>query len=156
MSRPRFRPGIDLPAEQVEANRRYWETEESVNAMAEAMGMSKGRLYDLLLPFDAGAPCPACGMALGHPHRTARDRGDVACEGCGFEGNLDALPEGLSGDAEGPPRPTASDPDAQAGAPAHWTPGAGGGEGPSQRTVVGVALLGVAAGIVLAGWLRRR
>jgi hypothetical protein len=152
MSARRFRPGIDLPAEQVEANRRYWESDESVNGIAEAMGMSKGRLYDLLLPFDAEHACPACGSALGFAHRTARDRGMVGCEVCGFEGELSDLPpvdptaapsEGEGGPEEGAPPP-------------HWTPGAGAsGDGPS-RNLLGAALVGMAAGLALAGLLRRR
>jgi len=91
MSVSRFRPGVNLPTEQVEANRRYWETEESVNAIAEAMDVSKGRLYDLLLPLDAGVTCPSCGGALGFAHRTARQRGVVVCDACGFEGSVDDL-----------------------------------------------------------------
>lgn len=150
MSRPGFRPDIDLPDEQVAANRRYWETEESVNGMAEAMGMSKGRLYDLLLPLDAGHPCPECGTPLGFPNRTARDRGDVECEGCGFEGKRSDLPPATDAPESAPGSHD------EEGPPARWTPGAADGTPPSTRTVVGVALLGMAAGIVLAGWLRRR
>jgi hypothetical protein len=136
MSRPRFRPGIDLPAEQIEANRRYWETEESVNGIAEAMGVSKGRLYDLLLPFDADLPLPGVRIALGYPHRTARDRGDRGMRPVRVRGALDDLPPAGEG-ADGPRGPSRT---RRPGRLLHWTPGGYGD--PLQRTVVGVALLG--------------
>lgn len=163
MSPVRFRPGIDLPIEQVTANRRYWESEESVNGIAEAMGISKGRLYELLLPFDAGLACPSCGGSLGYPHRTAQIRGDVECDHCGFEGSREEIeeaaasgrsgPEGgvagqdtpAGGVADGPPAPVARD---------LWTPGSG-ATPVSQRTVAGALLAGLAVGIVIGGWLRR-
>lgn len=162
MSAARFRPGIDLPAEQVEANRRYWESEESVNGIAEAMGISKGRLYDHLLPFDAEMPCPSCGAPLAFPHRTARVRGDVACEACGFEGDLEALevggaPEGVvPGSTPSGTAPTRSGSSPAGDAPELWSPGAGeAAVGIPTRTVVGVSLVGIATGLLLAGWLRR-
>ncbi len=152
MSARKFRPGIDLPTEQVEANRRYWESEESVNGIADAMGISKGRLYDLLLPFDAEAACPDCGAALGFPHRTARSRGEGGCDACGFEGPVEGLspaePDALSGGG-GPDAPDSP-------APVHWTPGAAAAGVPELRQLAAAALIGTAAGLLLAGLLRRR
>jgi hypothetical protein len=152
MSARKFRPGIDLPAEQVEANRRYWESEESVNGIADAMGISKGRLYDLLLPFDAAAACPTCGAPLGFPHRTAKGRGEAGCDQCGFEGNV----EGLS-PVDPDAAPVAGGPDPAEAAPApHWSPGAAALDPARTRQIVGAALFGTAAGLLLAGWLYRR
>jgi hypothetical protein len=149
MATPRFRPGVELPADQLEANRLYWETDASVNGIAESMGVSKGRLYDLLLPLDVAAACPACGSPLGYPHRTARVRGVVGCDRCAFEGALDDLPSAGEG-ADGHPRP---EPDEEA--VLHWAPGGYGDPLGRQRTVIGAALLGMAAGLVIGGWLRR-
>jgi hypothetical protein len=168
MSAARFRPGVELPAEQITANRRYWESEESVNGIAEAMDMSKGRLYELLLPFDAELACPSCGSSLGYPHRTARLRGDVECDHCGFEGSREEI-EGAAGsggsgsEGSGSGGGTAGQ-DAQAGdvvdapptpvARELWTPGSG-ATAVSQRTLAGALLSGLAVGIVIGGWLRR-
>lgn len=170
MLRTLFRPGIDLPEQQVEANRRYWESEESVNGIAEAMGISKGRLYELLLPFDADRPCPECGAPLGFAHRTARQRGDVSCGACGFEGNLGDLPEldaealaalaalreGAGASSEGGTGSEEGEGDGRGSAPLLWHDGAATAAPPLDRsTLVGVALLGTAAGLLLARLLRR-
>ncbi len=76
------------------ASERYWESDESVNGIAERFGISKGRLYDLLRPFPVEGSCPKCG---GTPpaflNRTARDRGQVSCLLCGWEGEFEALGE---------------------------------------------------------------
>ncbi len=170
MLRTLFRPGIDLPAQQVEANRRYWESDESVNGIADAMGISKGRLYELLLPFDADRPCPECGAPLGFAHRTARQRGDLSCGACGFEANLDDLPEldaealsalaALRGGARAPSgeddAPAGGEGSRQGGSPLLWHDGAAAAAPPlSRNALVGVALLGTAAGLLLARLLRR-
>ncbi len=149
MATPRFRPGVELPADQLEANRLYWESDASVNGIAEKMGVSKGRLYDLLLPLDAGAPCPECGSPLGFPHRTARDRGVVGCDRCDFEGDLASLPS-AGDEGDGTPRREPDD-----DLVLHWAPGGSGDPLGGQRAVLGAALLGMAAGLVIGGWLRR-
>jgi hypothetical protein len=163
MSAARFRPGIDLPAEQITANRRYWESEESVNGIADAMGISKGRLYDLLLPFDADLACRSCGGALGFPHRTARLRGEVTCDRCGFsasrddvvageaEGGNTAMPESPGGSSSAGGEPAASRAEAP---PELWTPGSA-TTPVSQQTLAGALLAGLAVGIVIGAWLRR-
>ncbi|TVP43741.1 MAG: hypothetical protein EA350_13185 [Gemmatimonadales bacterium] len=160
MSVSRFRPGINLPAEQVDANRRYWETEESVNAIAVAMDVSKGRLYDLLLPLDAGVACPSCGGALGYAHRTARQRGVVVCDACGFEGQVDEVP---GAEASGDPatdgdrskRPAPGSATKGPKGSEMWTPGVSERTTTGQRAALGATLVGVAAGLLLVGWFRR-
>jgi len=144
-----------------------------VNGIAEAMDMSKGRLYELLLPFDAELACPSCGSSLGYPHRTARLRGDVECDHCGFEGSREEIEgaagsggsgsEGSGSEGSGSGGGTAGQ-DAQAGDVADapptpvarelWTPGSG-ATAVSQRTLAGALLSGLAVGIVIGGWLRR-
>lgn len=175
MFRTLFKPGIDLPPQQVEANRRYWESEESVNGIAEAMGISKGGLYELLLPFDAGVDCPECGAPLGYAHRTARQRGDLSCAACGFEGKLGELPEpseealaaaarrraggspakGSSHDASGEGGEEGAETSGGRSAPRLWSDGAGEAGAVDRNVVVGAVLLGAAVGLVLARLLRR-
>lgn len=131
-----------------EANRRYWETDESVNGIAEAMELSKGRLYDVLESLPVRARCPECGGTLAHEHRTARDRGVLTCQACGFEGGADELEGGTDLEphpllGKGRPRPSPG-----GGGLASPSPGAGDG------FVVGALLVGVAAGLLLGRWLR--
>ena len=89
----------DAP-EARKANRLYWESDQSVNAVAELLGVSKGRLYDLVAPLPVDIACPDCNQGLSFPNRTARDRGLVTCDTCGFEGDRDDL-EGAEADSPG-------------------------------------------------------
>lgn len=115
-----------------EANRLYWDTDESVNGIAERLELSKGRLYDLLTPLPVDVECPQCGGPLGYENRTARDRQIASCPLCPFEAPLE--------DAAAPGAHPASRP----------APGAG----YSDRTLVGAAMVGVAVGLALGRWLR--
>lgn len=60
----------------------YWNSDQSVNSIAEDLGLSKGRLYDLIRPLASGLPCPNCQSDLVFRNRTARDRGDAVCLVC--------------------------------------------------------------------------
>jgi len=66
----------------------YWTSARGVNGIADDFGISKGRLYELLTPLDAGAHCPACAGALQYPHRTARERETPTCPDCSWTGPL--------------------------------------------------------------------
>ncbi len=116
------------------ANRLYWETDESVNGIAERMELSKGRLYGLLTPLPIEAPCPECGGTLGFANRTARDQGKVQCDACGWEAHEDEV----EGDISARPHPASQTP----------VPIPDG-------TLIGAALVGAAVGLVLGRWLRR-
>jgi hypothetical protein len=146
-----------------EANRLYWESEESVNHIGEVLGLSKGVLYGLIAALPAGLPCPECGEEMVFPNRTARDKGFLACPECGKEeeeGAVQAFWEGRADDA----------PDEESGEPRALARRAGdavqravntGRErvtslSPTGRVVAGTALLGIAAGIVLGVHFRRR
>lgn len=124
-----------------QANSLYWESDASVNEIAEQLDLSKGALYGVVEPLDAGAPCPECGGALEFPNRTARDKGMVTCPVCGMEEELE-LVEAVAldtPDAVAPPPPPAS-------------------ELPSAvpfRTLVASTLLGLAAGIAIGQITRR-
>lgn len=123
--------------ERGKANRLYWQSDESVNGIADALGVSKGRLYDLIEPLAAGVTCPECGAGLAYPNRTARDRGMVVCDQCGFEGQRE------DGDASGVRRIR----DALRNA-------AGEREPLTDAAVLGGILVGLSAGVVLYRWLR--
>lgn len=137
---------------RTEANRRYWETSESVNGIADAMELSKGRLYDLLASLPVEAPCPECGGVLAFEHRTARDRGHLTCQACGFETGVDEV----DGGTEVRPHPAVSGRSpARGGEAGRSGAGAASGLAPSgDGVVVGALLVGVAAGLALGRWLR--
>ena len=51
----------DQDALYEEANRLYWESDQSVNQIGEALDLSKGVLYGLIAALPAGLPCPSAG-----------------------------------------------------------------------------------------------
>jgi hypothetical protein len=146
-----------------EANRLYWESEESVNQIGEALGLSKGVLYGLIAPLPAGLPCPKCGEEMVFPNRTARDKGFLACPECGMEEEEDAVQAYWESEAEteeglafGGPRELAH----RAGQAVQQAMESGrervSNLSPRGRIIAGTALLGAAAGLVLGAYLRKR
>ena len=67
------------------ANELYWASDRSVNWIAEDLDLSRGALYALIHPLEAGLPCPACEAELQYANRTARDRHLLTCGSCGLE-----------------------------------------------------------------------
>ncbi len=63
-------------------NRMYWDSNESVNQIAERLDLSKGALYGLIEPAPADGSCPDCGERLSFGNRTSRDRGVAECATC--------------------------------------------------------------------------
>lgn len=141
--------GHDQPDAEVEraieANRLYWGSEESVNRIADDLGLSKGSLYELVQPLPSELPCPRCGTETAYPNRTAREKGFLTCPACNLEEEEDEIREALiRGDVARPP---------------HLRPGA---TTPSLldrevdgRIVAGAALLGLAAGIVIGSLTKK-
>ena len=80
-----------------------------------------------------------------YPNRTARDRGFLVCPGCGLEEEAELILREAEASLD-----DGDDFDRQLGAPRSGLGTRG------TRIVVGTALLGVAAGIVLTVWMRRR
>jgi hypothetical protein len=117
------------------ANALYWESEGSVNDIAEELDLSKGSLYNLVEPKGAGLACPECAAELEYPNRTARDKGFVTCPACGLEEEEEVV-RGLAGEAID----LDGSPDARIR---------------TRRTLWATALLGAAAGIIVARWMRR-
>lgn len=142
---------LDADALAAQANRLYWDSDRSVNQIADDLGVSKGALYDVVRPRDAGLPCPRCGEELVFPNRTAREKGFLTCPACGLEEEEEEVQtawDAASGRTGGgavvvPPeavREARDRPRKEA----------------LTRLLAGTALLGVAAGIVLATFLRKR
>lgn len=133
-------------------NRLYWESDRSVNQIAEDLGVSKGTLYDVVESRSSGVRCPACDGETVYPNRTARDRGEATCTACGLETEVTgagSVAVGSPGSRAGArlaelkdrlPRPD-------------WSMGEG--REALTRLVAGTALLGVAAGILMAKVFRK-
>ncbi len=117
-----------------EANRLYWESELSVNNIADELGLSKGTLYGLVRPLPTGEPCPECGSELVFENRTARDRGLGTCPACGAEADAEEAVVALTGGGRD---------DAEEGST-------------DSRFLTGAVLLGVAAGFIIARLTRGR
>lgn len=78
--------GIDQDARQLaDANELYWSSDESVNRIADRLGLSKGSLYAAIKPKPSDSMCPTCGGQLAYPNRTALERGTLSCAGCNHE-----------------------------------------------------------------------
>jgi hypothetical protein len=158
---PNNTPDHDALSE--EANRLYWESDESVNQIGEKMGLSKGVLYGLIAPIPAGLPCPECGEEMVFPNRTAREKGFLACPDCGMEeeeGAVQAYWE-EEGEAGGTfSFSNSRDMAHRAGSAVQKAVGSGrdrvANMTPHGRILAGTALLGVAAGLILGGYLRKR
>jgi len=146
-----------------EANRLYWESEESVNQIGEVLGLSKGVLYGLIAPLPSGLPCPKCGEEMVFPNRTAREKGFLACPECGMEEEEAAVQAHWESEAEtdeglsfGGPRELAH----RAGQAVQNAVETGrervSGLSPRGRIIAGTALLGAAAGLFLGVYLKKR
>ncbi len=143
----------NLDAEQ-RANELYWSSDESVNQIADDLDLSKGTLYGLIRPLPTGLACPDCGEEVLFANRTARDRKMVSCALCGWEGeDDDADPFGSDG---GVTLPTSSHGGGGSLVESDRADPPGRLEGTRQRTIVGGALLGAAAGLAFVLWTKRR
>jgi hypothetical protein len=153
----------DQDALRQEANRLYWESDESVNQIGEELELSKGVLYGLIDPLPAGLPCPDCAEEMAFPNRTARDRGFLACPACGMEEEEDAVQAFWEGAAEAPSASDNLDPRSVAQSAGHvFQKAMESGKtrvssmSPTSRVLAGTALLGVAAGLFIGAYVRRR
>lgn len=78
------------PVDTAEANRLYWESDESVADIAARLDMSRRALYDAIEPLPSGGTCDVCGGPLTFENRSARTAGHASCEVCAATG---ATPE---------------------------------------------------------------
>lgn len=135
---------------KLRANQAYWQSNASVNELAERFDLSKSALYSLIAPLPAPGSCPTCKGRVEYPNRTARDKDLVQCPACGFEGS--AAEAAATPDADLlEDRSAALDP-APRGLPqpSTWL-----GNPPERHLWLGGMLLGMAGVIVLARWTRR-
>lgn len=120
-------------------NRMYWDSDESVNRIADRLDLSKGALYGMIEPAPADGTCPDCGSSLSFGNRTARDRGLAECAECGFVGEPTDQAASTALAAHTPePAPIRE--------PRVW----------SGRALAGSLVLGVVAGVLISRLLRRR
>jgi hypothetical protein len=145
----------DQDALPEEANRLYWESEESVNQIGERLGLSKGMLYGLLVPLPAGLPCPGCGEEMVFLNRTAREKGFLACPECEMEEEEEAVQHYWESEDAGDLSLTE-----RAGSAVQKVVGTGRNRvanlTPRGKILAGTALLGVAAGLLIGSYLRKR
>lgn len=117
------------------ANTLYWDSDASVNDIADDLDLSKGSLYGMIEPRGSSLACPDCGSELEYPNRTAREKGFLTCGECGLEEEEEVI-RGLAGESIVLPSDI-------------------GDEATGRRTLWATALLGAAAGILIARWMRR-
>ena len=150
------------------SNELYWDSPQSVNQIADDLDLSKGTLYGILAPRPAGLGCPLCGDEVGWANRTARDRDNLECPTCDWDGSAD---ETVGYEAEDPDveteatEPKATAAESKPGKPRRRrtenrdlpvpTPPAPQGS-TSLSTIAGGALIGAAVGLALVLWARRR
>ncbi|MGQ0814792.1 MAG: hypothetical protein ACT4O1_10045 [Gemmatimonadota bacterium] len=77
-------------ANATEANRLYWQSDESVAEISNRLGISRRALYDTIEPLASGADCPGCGAELYYGNRSAKAAGVARCLVCGKERELDS------------------------------------------------------------------
>jgi transposase-like protein len=65
-----------------EANRLYWETDQSVADIAESLDISRRALYAAVEPLPAEGECETCGGPLSYANRSARAADEATCAAC--------------------------------------------------------------------------
>lgn len=74
-----------------EANRLYWETDDSVASIANRLDVSRRALYEAVQPISCGATCDSCGGDLAFENRSARKHGVAVCPVCGADAEAGAI-----------------------------------------------------------------
>lgn len=133
-----------------EINRLYWGSELSVGDIADRLSVSRRVLYESIEPRPAGAPCPDCGGALVFRNRTAAERREGVCAGCGREERLAAGGGSHAGLAPDPEVERQARGARLSPVPPRAVPGTGSGP-----LLGGALVAGLAAGAAL-GYLIRR
>ena len=125
------------------ANSLYWESDASVNDIADNLDLSKGALYGIIRPLDAGVRCPECGTGMEFPNRTAHEKGLVTCPKCELEEEHELVQAAaLDTQDEVPPPPPSAEGEARPMVPL--------------RALVASTLLGLATGIAIGQLTGRR
>ncbi len=124
----------------------YWNSTRSVNSIADDLGLSKGRLYDLIRPLGSGETCPNCQSELIFENRTAQEHHDQACPVC----DTDDAPVVPIRSAAEPAVPSAHAADPSDSTDAEEFPPF---SSETKRTVAGF-VVGTVAGLLLGKYLR--
>lgn len=131
------------------ANELYWGSDESVNQIADRLDLSKSGLYGMIGPLAAESTCPICGAQVEYANRTARDRDELSCPGCTWEGSEDETvpmdPKANGADASARERRSGS----------RLSEAAARFELDRKRIIMGSALLGAAVGLAVFAYVRR-
>ena len=131
------------------ANELYWGSDESVNQIADRLDLSKSALYGMIGPLLAESTCPICGAQVEYANRTARDRDELTCPACAWEGSEDETvpmdPATNGADASARERRSGSRRSEEA---ARF-------ELDRKRIILGSALLGAAVGLAVFTYIRR-
>lgn len=133
---------------ELKANELYWGSDRSVNQIADELDLSKGVLYGLIRPRPTGLACPSCGQELVYPNRTAKERHQLACPACGWQGDQREV-DVIGGDAGVGLSYDGLDDEEVFVPPIRLST-------TKQRVVLGGVLLGAAVGLALVLWARRR
>ena len=133
------------------ANDLYWESEQSVNQIADDLDLSKSALYELVRPLPTALACPSCGAELVYDNRTARRRGQLTCRVCAWEGTEEESVEVGGGEDQGASGGVGAGAGAASGASGLW----GHRDAGVGRVLAGGALLGAAVGLMIVRWNRK-
>lgn len=132
------------------ANRLYWHSEHSVDALAARLGMSRHALYGSIRPQPTGQPCPDCDGELAWANRSARNAGHAKCPACGAAAQV---PHVSSAETSLPPGPVLKRRRTTA-ALRTWARAAAAAGRRRALMLGGAAVLGAAAGLATVGFFR--
>ncbi len=132
------------------ANELYWHTGRPVGRLADELGISRSKFYALIHPLQLDVACPTCGAPLAVGSRSDREAGRARCTGCGTAIQL--------ANDKIAPRPTTTPRKAPARAATPSPPPAGPHrlELPGGAEIWLSALAGLAAGLLVGAFWRRR
>jgi hypothetical protein len=69
-------------AMRTSADRLYWTSSETVDDIADRLGMTRSTLYAAVRPASVGVECLECGEPMVFANRTARTTGRARCPAC--------------------------------------------------------------------------
>lgn len=150
--------GIEQSPEEVtQANQLYWSSDESVNRIANRLGLSKGSLYAAIKPKPSDSMCPTCHSQLVYANRTALERNTLSCLSCTHE--FTVRPDRTNVEihrAEEDAVETSADADLVPGRP-DLAPGRPEPHDPpaSRQLLLGTAFLALGTGLLLSRFVRR-
>ena len=133
------------------ANRLYWHSRDSVEALASRLGMSRHAFYQSIRPEAAGRACAECGGTLEWANRTARQAGHAHCAACGAAEQVEwAAPAVVLEEsaATPPPPPSATRFSVRGWNLSRWRRELAAVPRERKARVGGAAALGVAAGVL--------